>query len=300
VTSTVDATPAQWPSEPRPEKPAADADAVRRARRVLAVYADGTPRETRGQRLYDAWQLARSLGADAEHELMHARFDAGQEQRRSELLGRLLVPVPAGELLMGGDPPTGYAYYGEAPAHRVRLRTFTIASVPVTNGMYRAYDPTRSLGEPDDLPVVDVTWYDAVMFCRWLGLRLPTEAEWEYACRGFDGDPEPGELASYAWHAENAGGRLHEVGRLAPNALGVRDLQGNVWEWCQDRYDPEFYARSPALDPVNDDVGTDRVCRGGSFHGFADMCRSTLRYHEPPDYWAPDIGFRCAGDIDPQ
>jgi formylglycine-generating enzyme required for sulfatase activity len=280
------------------------ADAVACVRRAFARYSDGTPRERGGRRLYAAWQVARSLGPELEAELMYERFDAGKDARHRALVAANLVRLGPADFVVGGPADDAYTYVGEEPAHVVRLPAFALADRTVTNADYRAYDPTHAPDADGRLPVVDVTWYDAVMFCRWLGVRLPTEAEWEYACRGGWTDetaqPVAGTLARYAWHSENAGGRLHGVGLLEPNPFGIFDLQGNVWEWCQDTYDPGFYARSPVVAPVNLAPGRTKVCRGGSYHGFHDMCRSTLRYHEPPDYWASDIGFRCAIDVDDQ
>ena len=270
---------------------------VERVRRILSVHHDGTPRETSGEVLFRAWQSCRAWGADVEAELMHERFDVGREERSAAVN---LVRLGPARFEMGGRAKGTYTYHGEEPAHPVGLDPFLLARVPVTNALYALWNPRHAPGTDPELPVTGVTWYDAVMFCRWLGLRLPTEAEWEYAARGGAGaDPAPADLVSYAWHAENAGGRLHPVGRLRPNAFGLHDMQGSVWEWCQDAYSADFYSRSPLNNPLNDAQGDHRVCRGGSLHGFHDMVRSTLRYHEPADYWASDLGIRCAGDVPP-
>jgi formylglycine-generating enzyme required for sulfatase activity len=266
-------------------------------RRVFAVHTDGTPRVTSGQELFEAWQAAHRLGPHAERELMHDRFDAGRQRRFEELAAADLVELTPAEFMMGGSARSAYTYTDAEPVHPVTLAPFALSRVAVTNRVYRHYDPWHGAGADPSLPVTGVTWYDAVMFCRWLGVRLPTEAEWEWACRaGGRFAPTPGELSNYAWHGENARGRLHPVATLAANPLGLFDMQGNVWEWCLDTYSPGFYATSPGRGPANLSVAGDKVCRGGSFHGFHDMCTATIRCHEPPDYWTADIGFRVAMD----
>jgi formylglycine-generating enzyme required for sulfatase activity len=218
--------------------------------------------------------------------------------RRSGVRDLLLadtVTVPAAEFTMGTAPDAAYVYYGEEPAHRVRLSPYRLGRHMVTNASYRRYDPTHDPDAAPDLPVVNVTWFDAVMFCRWAGVRLPTEAEWEHACAA-GGPLGETALARHAWFSENSGGRLHPVGQREPTAFGVHDILGNAWEWCADTFAADYYHRSPAADPCNREEGPEKVCRGGSMHGFYEMCRSAFRHHEPEDYWAYDLGFRIAAD----
>lgn len=210
-----------------------------------------------------------------------------------------LVEVPEGTVSLGTDHDRPWHYWGEDPAHTARLGPFRIGTVPVTNALYRRMRPEHDPQAADTLPVVHVTWYDAMMFARWTGTRLPHEAEWEAASRCGSAEPHgdvpPDDLVRYAWYSENSRGRVHEVGLLRPNAWGIHDLFGNVWEWCEDSYDPSFYGRAGARDPFNGDESLpDRVSRGGSLHSFAEMCRSAFRNHEPADYSAYDIGFRLA------
>jgi formylglycine-generating enzyme required for sulfatase activity len=149
----------------------------------------------------------------------------------------------------------------------------------------------------EDYPVVCVTWYGARQYARQYGKRLPTEAEWEKACRGGNsgkycfGDDE-GKLGSYAWYGEEKGS-THPVGQKLANAFGLFDMHGNVWEWCEDWYDSGYYARSLVQNPTGGG-GEYRVLRGGSWYSYAVVCRSADRYGNAPGIRSDDYGFRCA------
>jgi formylglycine-generating enzyme required for sulfatase activity len=133
--------------------------------------------------------------------------------------------------------------------------------------------------------------------------RLPTEAEWEYACRAgtktvyYFGD-DPAKLGEYAWFDKNSGGHPRPVGQKKPNPWGLYDICGNLWEWCNDFYKVDYYNESPATDPKGPDAGQTKVVRGGMWRANADKCRSAYRYNENPGYadvcFGYDIyGFRC-------
>ena len=155
-------------------------------------------------------------------------------------------------------------------------------------------------------PVQEVSWVDAVGFCRKLSAlpaekaaayeyRLPTEAEWEYACRagtttsyGF-GD-SASQLSEYGWFDDNSGSKTHPVGEKKPNAWGLHDMHGNVWEWCQDGYGA--YPSGTATDPTGESSGTLRVVRGGGWYGDARFCRSADRDGDAPGLRTSYKGFR--------
>jgi formylglycine-generating enzyme required for sulfatase activity/tRNA A-37 threonylcarbamoyl transferase component Bud32 len=156
----------------------------------------------------------------------------------------------------------------------------------------------------DDLPVTQITWNDAVAYCRWLSVResatyrLPTEAEWEYACRAgtttqYSFGDDQADLEKYGWFIKNSGGMPHPVRKLSPNAFGLFDLHGNVQEWCRDIYDEKWYASSPPQDPGGPIAGSSRVIRGGVWYHFAPLCRSAHRYFYAPSYRSIYHGFRC-------
>lgn len=265
---------------------------------AFLLDAAGLPACTDSRVHFTAWEALAGLPPARREELV------GFWRRRSagvlaSEVARRSVEVPGGEVTLGTDRDAPWHYWGEDPAHPARLDAFRIGTVPVTNALYRCMRPEHDLPAADDLPAVHVTWYDAVMFARWVGARLPREAEWEAAARCGraepHGDIRPADLVQHAWYSENSRGQVHEVGLLRPNAWGVHDLFGNVWEWCDDSYDPSFYGRAEFRNPFNnDDSLPDRVSRGGSLHSFAEMCRSAFRNHEPADYSAYDIGFRLA------
>jgi formylglycine-generating enzyme required for sulfatase activity len=178
--------------------------------------------------------------------------------------------------------------------------------------------------QSDDQPVVNVSWNDAVAFCQWLSTkeklsyRLPSEAEWEYACRAgtttlyaYGDDPEglaaAGNVADSAarekfpkWSGISArDGHVFTapVGSFRPNAFGLFDMHGNVWEWCRDWFEESYYAKAPEKDPTGPAAGTVRVFRGGSWYDAASLCRSAFRYWDVPTYRDYFVGFRVAVDL---
>ncbi|MCX5796903.1 MAG: formylglycine-generating enzyme family protein [Elusimicrobia bacterium] len=220
--------------------------------------------------------------------------------------GPPLVRVPAGKFWMGS--PEGEGDDDERPRHLVLLPEFLIDRHPVTAAQFA--DFCRRMGRPapqqppwsaDDHPVVNVSWEDARDYCAWAGKRLPTEAEWERAARGgtqtryYFGDDEGG-LGEYAWFRGNSGGQTHPVAGKAPNAFGLYDMHGNVWEWVADWYDPGYYARSPASGPRGPEAGVYRVLRGGSWSLFDVLCRCAARNRLLPRLSGLNLGFRCARD----
>ena len=157
-------------------------------------------------------------------------------------------------------------------------------------------DPSHFKG--DDLPVEHVSWDEAVEFCARLlqatgkTYRLPTEAEWESACRANTRGDYAGNLDEMGWHAENSDQKTHPVGRKRPNGFGLYDMHGNVWEWCRDWYSKNYYLQSPSKDPRGPSTGSDRVRRGGSWYDYGYDHRSAKRYWHSPGSRLFLIGFR--------
>jgi formylglycine-generating enzyme required for sulfatase activity len=219
-----------------------------------------------------------------------------------------MVLIPAGEFLMGAPKSDENAYRWERPQHRVRLtKPFYLGKYPVTQEQWQAVmgnNPSDSKGPKN--PVETVSWHDCHKFLGKLNgmfgaergkFQLPTEAQWEYACRAGSktrycfGDDEE-RLVEYAWFRDNSGGKTHPVGQKKPNAWGLYDVHGNVWEWCQDWYDRDYYAKSSADDPTGPKTGWLCVNRGGGWNYPAGLCRSAARLYDEPGARYNDLGFR--------
>jgi formylglycine-generating enzyme required for sulfatase activity len=225
-----------------------------------------------------------------------------------DLLGRACGPLD----LPWADPGR---LSDEMPVHRVTFpRGFWIAKCEITNEQFERFDPDHPRTEyspGDHDPVVIVSWDNATAYCSWvaekagLSVRLPTEAEWEAACRGGNrseycfGDDET-VVGEYAWTRENSSNRAHEVGTKKANAWGLHDLHGNVWEWVEDTWHPTYEAAPtdgsawiaggvPAGSPL-------RVFRGGGWEEYPLNCRSSFRVGGAPTLRHVDLGFRPVMD----
>ena len=227
-----------------------------------------------------------------------------------------LVYVPADSFTMG-SPSTEADRSSNEQQHPVRIsKGFWMGQTEVTQAQWDAVmkttvrqqrdkgnssSPLR--GEGPDYPMYYVSWIEARDFCERLSrldgkdYRLPTEAEWEYACRAGSagrycfGDSDSG-LDSYAWYSSNSGVSTHPVGEKNANTFGLYDMHGNVWEWCSDYYDSDYYSKSPASDPPGPSTGVSRVVRGGSWYDIPRNCRSAYRARYAPGHRTYGTGFR--------
>jgi formylglycine-generating enzyme required for sulfatase activity len=288
--------------------PAAAVDAaIADAREILKLDQRGRPLHGDSARVVGAVERLRRTGhCEAIEELLTAGFLRDSEARYEQHVRELMRPIPGGRFEMGSDLTRQRHFCGEAPRHAVEMTPFLLSERAVVNALFALgrEDAVGLTSSDASKPVVHVSWFDATLFAMWMGCRLPTEAEWELACRaGSAGEwccEHEANLPDWAWYSENAQGEIHEVAALSPNAFGLFDMHGNVWEWCRDCYDQDYYARSPTVDPVNLEdprlLPADRVTRGGSMHSLAEMCRTCYRLHEPPAFWAGDLGFRLARD----
>lgn len=218
-----------------------------------------------------------------------------------------LVPIPPGTFRMGTDEVVtdgaGWTNDAERPVHEVKItRPFWLGEVPVTQGQWQAVmggNPSIVQSAGPDAPVENVSWDDAQAFIaklngmqsRWT-FRLPREAEWEYACRAGTKGETYGPLDEIAWYRANGGGTTHPVAEAQPNAFGLYDMLGNVWQWCEDRFAP--YTAARAVDPQGAPTGELRVMRGGCFYCNAIHCRAARRNRDPVDHKSKSVGFRVA------
>jgi len=214
------------------------------------------------------------------------------------------VLVPGGTFRMG-SPETEPGHRGpglpqrDETLHEVTLSPYLIARTEVPQWVWdRLHDVQPSQFEGEKLPVENVTWRQAVKFCKQFGWRLPTEAEWEYACRAgtataFSFGDDARVLRDHAWVRSNSRGRTHSVATKEPNAFGLYDVHGNVWEWVADRGGP--YPREPVTDPTGPESGSHHVLRGGSWMDVPASVRSGNRLPWPQAQG--NIGFRPVRDL---
>jgi formylglycine-generating enzyme required for sulfatase activity len=231
----------------------------------------------------------------------------GLEAVITNSIGMKLVLIPPGEFMMGSPESDDEAGDNEKPPHEVKItKPFYLGGHEVTQEQYEKVmgeNPSNFKGAGN--PVERVSWNDAAEFCKRLSAeegktyRLPTEAEWEYACRAgtttwfsFGDDEES--LGEYAWYRDDSEGKTHPVGGKKPNAWGLDDMHGNVWEWCQDWYDGAYYKTSSTDDPPGPETSSVRVFRGGGWWNSARFCRAAFRGGNEPQYRSGNLGFRVA------
>jgi formylglycine-generating enzyme required for sulfatase activity len=236
--------------------------------------------------------------------------DATDSGRFVNSIGMEFRRIPAGAFQMGSVG--GEA--DERPIHEVELEEpFFIGSGEVTQAQWETLmdrNPSHFRGR--FRPVDSVSWDQAQEFIRRLNekegtdlYRLPTEAEWEYAARGesrtrfYFGDRRDS-LSNHAWYSANSDERTHRTEQKAPNAFGLHDVYGNVWEWTRDAYDPTFYRRSPRVNPINTGApNAPRVIRGAGWFAVSSMMRTANRGWARPDVQNSKLGFRLVREIPP-
>jgi formylglycine-generating enzyme required for sulfatase activity len=219
-----------------------------------------------------------------------------------KMLNDQMIEIPGGEIILRDD----------RIKHKwqVKIQPFLLSKYPVTQNLYSATTKKSPLSfKGDEKPVVNISWNEAVRFCNLLsqkaglsecyhiksgndviydsksnGYRLPYEAEWEYACRCGTTRVRYGDLDKIAWFIENSDGKTHDVGKKEPNAWGLYDMLGNVWEWCWDLYDENIY-------------GSYRIFRGGGWSDPARSCLASNRRRSHPSFQIDDLGFRLARSV---
>jgi formylglycine-generating enzyme required for sulfatase activity len=289
----------------------------------------------------DAWAFTRIATAATRPETLASRpitsttpaetiLEASRYKKVFNSIGMMFALIPSGQFVMGSPPKEFHRTAGETQ-HVVHItRPFYMGMCEVTQSQYRAVMGTnpswfssagggqaRVSGMDTDLfPVENVSWNDAQEFCRRLSqkegraYRLPTEAEWEYACRAgsrsayYAGNAEL-DLSKAGWYganlipAGNSTSRTNRIGLKEPNAFKLYDMHGNVWEWCADWYDADYYSGSPVQDPAGPLTGTARVIRGGGWLRGPRLCRSAYRGQLAPDERQYFTGFRVCVSVAP-
>lgn len=233
-----------------------------------------------------------------------------------------MVLIPGGEFQRGRAhklPDDGLKWVPEVlqddrPVRTVHVDAFYMDEREVTNGDYAKFVKATGHRAPyhwvngklpsgrEEFPVANVSWDDASAFAKWAGKRLPTEAEWERACRGLASGAEYpwGERKPAATDAKfNAVDGPARAGSCAANEFGLRDIAGNVWEWCADRYEKDYYAAAPPRNPEGPEKGSYRVLRGGSWADEAKYLTCAHRSWARPAEQSPNIGFRCVKPFKP-
>lgn len=238
--------------------------------------------------------------------------------------GLEFVEIPPGSFIMGTDDlepalaemskPDAALIADETPAHNVVFKhSFYMSTTEVTQQAWFGIMHTRP-GPPEhwhhehwqQLPVVSVSWDDAQQFIKLLNsvenrfnYRLPTEAEWEYAARAGDTGLRPFnklDMDEYAWYLLSSNDQVQPVAKLRPNAFGLYDMMGNVWEWVSDWYEPDTYAQSKTLNPTGPATGDKKVRRGGSYHCPPHLIRPGYRAADKPDKTFSVLGFRLIAE----
>lgn len=239
---------------------------------------------------------------------LHAN-DKSDNKLHSNAAGMEFVFIPGGSFVMGSLDDAQGPENNETPRHNVTLKAFYLQTTEITQAQWTALtgnNPSHFSG--DNLPVERVTWDDAQLFLQKLNTldpgknyRLPSEAEWEYACRAgtetvyYNGSEEC-DLDDIAWYGGNSENRTHPAGKKGANPWGLHDLLGNVWEWCEDRYHPDYTGAPDDGSAWLSGESYSRVLRGGSWRTILIYCRCAGRGSRPPEYRSYSLGFRAAYD----
>ena len=253
---------------------------------------------------------------------------------KNVLIDTDLIQVKGGTFKMGSKKSDESAEVDEQKEHTVTLNTFEISKFEVTVWEWKQFIKANKMKMPakptwgwqDNYPINGITWNEAIAYCNWLstkeklqpcyskkgpnfvcnfkanGYRLPTEAEWEFAAKGgtnskgfrYSGSDK---LEDVAWYKANSNGQPHTVGTKLPNELGIYDMSGNVWEWCWDWYNKDFYKLEKGDNPKGPEMGERRTVRGGSWDSKSNYVRPANRISTIPSKTHEFYGFRIARTI---
>ncbi len=286
-----DAPPAAQTAPSKPP-PAVDAEAER-----LKAEAE----EVRAK----AAELERKLAESEQKKAAAAVASSAPKQGdviTDDATGMKLVYVPGGCFNMGSSSDDADHYEDEGPVHEVCVDGVYMGKYEVTQGQWEKVMGSNpsNFKKGGNYPVERVSWNDAQDFIKKLNIksgkqyRLPTEAEWEYACRANGSSKYCGgdDVDAVAWYDKNSGDSTHPVGGKDANVFGLHDMSGNVWEWCADWYDSGYYASSPQSNPLGSESGSDHVIRGGGWDDTPRIVRAAYRFRFMPVIGSYSLGFR--------
>jgi len=250
--------------------------------------------------IFPALRFALALVGIALWQIGGAASLAAQEAAKTNLNpqdGLTYVWIGPGNFVMGCSKGDDNCLDDEDPAHTVTItKGFWIGQTPVTQAAYRKVMNTNpSSFHGDQLPVDSVTWDEAESYCKSIDMRLPTEAEYEYATRAGTAGRRYAALDSIAWYMDNSGGTTHNVAQKQPNPAGLYDMLGNVTEWVSDWFEP-WYDGMTVVDPVGAVRGQWKMVRGGSWNNDRSDIRASMRSAYSPEMRSNEFGFRCASN----
>ena len=287
---------------------------LRRRRELLAMIAEVID-EVLGTTTLQAQVTVPKAHEEADHRDVETHpGQVFQDNLKSGGKGPHMVHIPAGSFVMGSPPTEQGRQKNESPQHTVTIsRPFALSLYEITFAEYDAFAKATARQRPHDRgwgrgqrPVINVSWEDATAYAAWLSdqtgqrYRLPTEAEWEYAARvgsitAYNFGDDPAQLDEYACYKGKPDRKTQPVGRLQPNAWGLYDMHGNVWEWVQDWYDD--YSAAAVADPAGPAAGSSRVLRGGGWNSSARDCRSAARRGDHPGIRDSALGLRLVREV---
>jgi len=264
-----------------------DKDIYQELEYILRCNKKGEHLERDNKIIYHAINASNTFSTELKRSLLYDRYIKDATERFADILSDYMVIIPGGSYYMDFNDACN-TDIGETPCREIRLDSFAISKSLITEKIYKLFDSEYKVINPN-LPVTNISWYDAMVFSFWLGVSLPSENQWEYSC-GCDLCVD--NISKFAWCSESNVTCIQPVMQLQKNEFGLYDMLGNVWEWCLDSFESDHYQYSAKANPTNAKNISKKICRGGSIYATTDICRRGFRHYEHADFFALDLGFR--------